>query len=658
MAETYWAARSTAEVVEEADKRIDQWYEHCRAYGKTDLWRRMADMYYAGFGDRGLTGEAGDQGELTTVKVNHLHNLVQHIVTMIAGQTPVFQPQAATSDHEATAQTVIAQGLLDSAATQKGLEPESVMTTLSGVLMGEGMMSVTWDPNLGPDVGTSATGVPQAAGDVSYCYHTPLDVARDANVDRWTQHKWLAARYPVNRWDLAALRPDLADAIHAVPSKVDTAGKRDRLIREIKRVEESDEIWLWRLYHLKSPALPSGRLLEWVSPGAVLTDGPLPYDEIPIYRVAPEDTIGIERGYSTAFDLAAPQHVVNSEYSTTLSNHSAFGVQSIWVPPGSNISVEDVSGLKIVKGSVSKPEPLNLVETPAEVQAFAQAMVQSMEVISGVNAVRRGNIDSTGKLSGAAYALIDAKALEYAAGVQKSYRRFMADSATATVRAYQKFATAEYVIKVTGKSNRSYSETFTRDKIQGIQKVDVELGNPLQRTVSGRLQLVQMLYDMQLLKTPEQVFQVITTGRLEPATEGQAKELDNIKAENEMLAEGKPPVAVAIDNHPLHIEEHSGVLASPQARENPDTVNAVTQHIQEHLTLWIQTDPMVLASRKIPPPPMVGMPAGPGGPGAAGGGPGDVPPGLNPAEGGQPSGLPNQPVNPQTGERAPDAPVA
>lgn len=658
MAETYWAAKPTAECIEHAEKRIDQWFEHCRAYGKTDLWRRMADAYYAGFGDKGMTGEAGGQGELTTVKVNHLHNLVQHITTMIAGQTPVFQPQAATSDHEATAQTIIAQGLLDSASTQKGMEPESRLATLTGVLMGEGYMSVTWDPNLGHDVGMSSTGVPQASGDVSYCYHTPLDVARDANCDRWTQHKWIAVRYPVNRWDLMAQRPDLADAIESAPAKMDDALKRDRLQRFDRKMGDSDEVYVWRMYHAKSPALPSGRMLEWLTADAVLSDGPLPYDEIPVYRVAPEDTIGNERGYTTTFDLAGPQHVINSEYSTMLSNHAAFGVQNIAVPSGSNVTAEDLSGLKIIRYSGQQPpSPLNLLQTPAEVPQFAQDMISQLEIISGVNAVRRGNIDSTGKLSGAAYALIDAKALEYAAGIQTSYRRFMADAATATIKAYQRFATAEYVVKVTGKSNRSYSETFTKDKISGIQKVDVELGNPLQRTVSGRLQLVQMLYDMQLLKTPEQVFQVITSGRLEPVTEGPAKELDNIKAENEMLGEGGMPVAVAIDNHPLHIEEHSGVLASPEARQNPQLVQVVTQHIQEHITLWQTTDPMVLASRRIPPPPMAvpQMPPDGSAPPPGAGTPG---PPIPPQTGGQDPNLPQMPVVAGTNERAPDAPVA
>jgi hypothetical protein len=170
---------------------------------------------------------------------------------------------------------------------------------------------------------------------------------------------------------------------------------------------------------------------------------------------------------------------------------------------------------------------------------------------------------------------------------------------------------------------------------------------------------------MPVIQTPDQLVQVLTTGRLEPVIEGTMANLMNIRAENEAMGEGRPVRALAIDHHPKHIGEHQVVLASPEARENEQVASAVLSHIQEHVDLWLSTNPDLLAALGIPPPPVQmpppGPPAGPPGnpPGAAGSPPaGDVPsPDRMPAPEGMGQSLegsmPFMPQNPQTGERAP-----
>jgi hypothetical protein len=57
---------------------------------------------------------------------------------------------------------------------------------------------------------------------------------------------------------------------------------------------------------------------------------------------------------------------------------------------------------------------------------------------------------------------------------------------------------------------------------------------------------------------------------------------------------GKIPgvVAVLTDQHLQHINEHKGVLASPAARENPEIVKVVLDHIQEHMDILINPELM------------------------------------------------------------------
>jgi hypothetical protein len=148
------------------------------------------------------------------------------------------------------------------------------------------------------------------------------------------------------------------------------------------------------------------------------------------------------------------------------------------------------------------------------------------------------------------------------------------------------------------------------------------------RTVAGRVNIATMLMQMQpsAIKTPEELQQVLDTGRLDPAVEGTRAELLNIRAENEMLQDGKPAMAAFTDNHPMHMREHAAVIASPEARSSPEVLNALSEHMNEHANLWRTTDPTILMAIGVPPPPpppMMGPPgmAGPPQPGATNGTP-------------------------------------
>lgn len=679
----YWAARPTAEMVPEAFKRIDKWYEFLQTSGKLDLWRRSLNEYYAGARTGGAIGTAGQQDELTTIKVNHCHNLGEHVVTAISGQPPSFLPQAQSNDHESTSQTVIASAILESATSQKGLDEVFTSTTRRAWVLTEGWTSLEWDENGGEGYARDpATGRAVNRGDWKARMFTPDCVVRDYTKETAAEHEWYITRRFENRYNVIARAVAKAqdeetakrwtDSILAIPSKVaDTT--RPRLLEFNQSVDESDDIPVWEMRHKKTDACPDGVRCVFVTPEVWLVEGALPFRDVFVFPMRPEDEIGSESGYSPALDLLAPQQAINAAYSSMLSGLSALGHSVLWTKPGNNTTVEELKPFTLIK-SQEKVEAINLLPPDAlkPHAEFADKMTAQTEILSGVNAVRRGNLDATGKLSGAAYALIDAKFLESVVGLQRAFKSFASAVATAIVQLYQDFAKVEQTVKIAGKANRVYAKEFTGDTIKKVLRVDIEMADPLSRTASGRLQLAEMLLKVvdpvtgkQMIKTPEQLIEVVKTGRLEPLTQGQSKELDNIRAENEMLGDGQKPEVFIFDNHPLHIQEHYSVVASPEARAPGAPVTAVTlAHIADHLSNWQQAPMDGLAARGIqPPPPPAPMaslapqmppgptsgtpPPGPGGPPSSSGPEAPAPEGAGP----QPN-MPSMPKNPETGESA------
>jgi hypothetical protein len=373
-------------------------------------------------------------------------------------------------------------------------------------------------------------------------------------------------------------------------------------------------------------------------------------------------------------DLLALQKAVNDIDSTILSAIADVGYGNIWAKTGNNVTVETVSGgLKLIK-SQDKPEPLNLLEIPAVVNDYKEQKIGAMEVISGVNSARRGTLVNDKQMSGAALALLDSKAIEFSKGLERGYIKWLERMATAIIRLYKRYAKVPQVAMVAGKANRSYMKEFTGADLDRIERVTVDLGNPMSRTTSGRLSVAQMLIGMvnpktgdSIIKTPEQVIQLLNTGRLEPVIEGSTAELMNIKAENERLSDGATCVALMTDNPILHLKEHMVVLASPEAREDANVVQATLAHVQQHIEIWQTTDPNLLSALGIPPPPMPPAPpmpppgaTPPPAPGATDGTappvPGEASPAMPAPEGMDPNEagmMPRMPYNPATGTRAP-----
>jgi hypothetical protein len=237
-------------------------------------------------------------------------------------------------------------------------------------------------------------------------------------------------------------------------------------------------------------------------------------------------------------------------------------------------------------------------------------LIQSAETISGVNSVTRGNPEASLK-SGTALALVQSMSLQYISGLQQSYVKLIEDVGTAIVQILKDFATTPKVITLVGKNNRPLLKEFTGEQISAINRVVVDVGNPLARTTAGRVQMAEQMLQMNLIKSPEQYFQVINTGKIETLFEGEMNELLLIKSENEQMLEGKDVLVSPLDKHRLHINEHKAVLSDPDLRRDPELVRIVLDHIEKHLNALRETDPALLQLVGEQPLPPIGMEQGP-----------------------------------------------
>lgn len=643
MQSRYFAALPKEEIVQELRARIDRYYRYLKESGRQD---RMYLSYGSYYGNDGNTSShyirrTGRQGELSQVKVNDYRNLIQHLLVLTTQQRPALECRATNTDMSSRTQAMLGNGLLEYYLREKRLEKFAKTTAETALVLDEGFLHTEWDTSLGEPIRPDGQDILRE-GDVRPSVHDPLSTIRDpfrSTVDP----DWLILRIAINKFDLAAKYPEKAE--HLIGLEIE---KDQPSFIDYEKNEDTTDIYQYLFYHKKTASMPDGRLVLFAG-DACLMDVPLPYKEIPVYRMSASDVLGQIFGYSPGCDLLALQQVSDALHSTITSNQLNFGVQSVIGPKGADIEVshlgEGMNYFEVDAKYVDAIKPLNLTSTPPEIFKYVEIIDQKLETLSGVNSVARGNPEASLK-SGAALALVQSMSIQFNSGLQGSYTQLLEDLGMGLIRLLQNFVKSPRVAAIAGKNSRYMLKQFTKEDISNISRVMIDVANPLSRTTAGRLEIARDLLQNGLIKTPEEYISVLATGRPESLYEGEFAELMTIQEENEFLSEGQPVPVVLTDNHPMHVLHHKAVLASPEARRDPEIIQAALTHIQEHIDQMQNADPRILAMLGMQPLPPQQPPGPPGAPEA----PTEVLDAENPVtQEAQKVPQPNMPKNPLTG---------
>jgi hypothetical protein len=626
MHDQYFATLPENEICEALSEKVSNYYDEIDRSGRLGLLRKSHRYYFAldaqGAHEASDVNRGGDQGELSLLKANHYRNLLQHLHVLVTQNRPAFECRAVNTDLKSQIQTILGKNILEYYLRDQRLDLHYRKVAEYAIVYGEGYLELEWDKSKGDVVTTddeegTATGVPGAqikTGEITARTYDPLNVIRPCRWDADSRPSWRILRRWESRYDLAAQHPEQAEKIlrHAE----DTPDNRLYYYGYAVTDEDDDDVIpVYTFYHDKTPACPNGRKVKFLGDSICLSYEDLDYTEIPVYEMIPQFQHGTSFGYSVAFDLLCVQEAVDMLYSTILSNQAAFGVQNIWMKPGSNLVPSQLAGGLNILESMEKPEPINLTYTPPEIFNFLKGLETLGEVLSGINSVARGQPEASLK-SGSALALVASQAVQFSNGLQAAMVRLQEDSGTGIINTLKTRAVLPRATVVAGKDNRARMKDFTGQDLRDINRVVVDLANPMSQTLSGRMQMAQDLLQSQQLRRPEQYMQVITTGRLEPLIDDETTEQLLITAENEALKEGKPVMAIAVDMHKQHISGHRTVLGSVEDRLDPALAERVLAHIQEHLNALRQTDPALLnllGQSAIQPTPMGAPPPQPQG---------------------------------------------
>jgi hypothetical protein len=435
-------------------------------------------------------------------------------------------------------------------------------------------------------------------GDQDFEVLTALDVARNLQT---LDTDYFIVRTRRNKWDMSAIHPEFADVITAEGKPQNNTMDQYRL-QVLALDGEQDMIDVYYFYHRQTPALPDGRFTVVVN-DQVLADGKLGYKRPPVYRLSAGDVVDTIFGDSPGTDLLSIQEVINALATAVVSNNMNHAQQNIW-SPDPNLSVKQLAhGQNLVTSSV-KPEALQLTASAAETYKLLDSLVAQQQLLSGVNDTARGNPESNVKNNGS-MALMLAQAVQFVSDLQKSYAQLASDVGTAVIDNMKTFAKGPMLVAIGGLSRKSYIREFQAKDIMNVERVTVDLGDPIAQTTAGRWEMIQGWRQNGSI-TPRQEVEFLRTGQFDSILEDKFRDAVLVRSENEMLRKGEAPVVIMTDDHPYHVIEHNKLLNDPEARYSPELVQAITQHMMEHKVAAQTMDPALqaLLAGQMPPPPM------------------------------------------------------
>lgn len=593
----YWASEEDVNKLSGyLQDKIYDYYNYVQTVGLFDKWLKAYACYYTNLINSASITRTGPQGQFLTISVAEARSILQRLLTLTISERPTWEPQTINSDAINQRQTITARGLLDYYMVTKRVEKDIYQAVEYSLIFGAGYVSVNWDGALGEVYAFDQdTGAPTNKGDLKYRSHEPIDVIYDIGLNAYRDRDWLIVREYDNKHNLMAKYPEFADKIKATDGML----PYDHHYRVKKMMPwDTDIIPFYKFYHSRSAALNEGRYVEFLPDGTVMvdtlgTEPGFPYKHIPVYRVTPSDVVGSAFGYAPMYDLLPLQQDFDIVMSSIITTNEAFGVPNILCPLGSNIEFSQMTGgLKFIEylrtAEGGKPEAMQMPEPPQSLYTSINLIEKKMQDVTNINAVTRGNLPSA-DLSGAALALLQSMAIQANSNTQLSYTQLLEDVGTATVQILKEYAEIPRIIAITGKYNRSDSLDFSKDKISGIDRVLVKAGNPLTKTTSGKVTIAQMLLEAKVIKTSDELLQVIETGSLDPMIQGKRRELLGLQSRCEALLDGKKIKVLVTDDHTLCMQEYKALLADDKARDDEEIINNVMDALLQSVKFL--TDP-------------------------------------------------------------------
>lgn len=550
-----------------------------------------------GWGTNDAFSIQGEQGEILGVRVAEARSLITNALNLTYAKPVGLRAVATNRTPEALEAAMIGDMVLQERF--KAASGGKIMRNCGeiGLVVTTGFIDCEWDIFAGEAYLPPQDKAMTYTGQAKMSERWPDEVRFDLTKKRWDDVWGVTVIQRANRFILASQLPDFEAEIMNAKSISDSEFASCRYSDA-----SSDDIFVAKYIHrpVNSRFLPSGRYGLVLEDGTVLRDGDSPYSivgdgRLGIFPISAASGMGSVYGYPLMNDLSPLQQWLNLVCTMIATLISGYGAPNLTGPTLQQMDIQQLVGGGRYFGSRNpsgEVKALQLLPDMTPLFKLLETVQGFGEKHSGMNTVVRGGAES--EMSGKAVALWKSMAVQFMSSFMQSAIEQSEGVGDYTLRLDEAFASGEQIAQRTGDDNVQQTLKYRADEtFRNVALVRAEAVDPVSMTPEGREERAWALYDKGLFKTPQEILTLIKTGRDEPLYRAPMASLMCIQRENSRLLKGVDCIVLKGDEHEVHISEHEALLAEPEARENPELMQIVTEHIARHELFMLGVAPLV-----------------------------------------------------------------
>lgn len=332
----------------------------------------------------------------------------------------------------------------------------------------------------------------------------------------------------------------------------------------------------------------------------------LPYDDIPVVALRSKEIPGQFFGRSAIQDLIPLQRAYNRIKNDLHDAISLTAIGGLIAEEGS-IDVDEYAdhwaepgGIVTYHKGYAPPQPRRSTEIPAAIKEEIQQLKNDMEYVSGVSQLMVTGKAPSGVQSGVAITALQDIDNTRMSLTGEELRKSIRDLGVLWLYMYKRYAKGYRVLNITGLNAAGAAVVWSHEDINNFD-VQFEVENELKTSEETQQQQFLAAYEMGLFTDDEgKVPQKFKARALELMKIGNYSEImsehtlhtQRAQRENTMFEKGVMPEISELDNHNIHIDEHTRYALQYDfelyKKRNPQFAEFFIAHIRDHEAAYKQ----------------------------------------------------------------------
>ncbi len=543
---------------------------------------------------------------------NHIAPIVETRISKISNNVPNVTVVPASTDESDIESAKLSKEILKSVSNRLNLTDIEKSATTWSEICGTAFYKVMWNTDTGRMVASDENGRAIREGDVYVEVVSPFEIFPDnLACERLEDLKSVIHARAV---DIDEIKSEWgvdipSEKVHAfsLDSKTSNLGGLgyDAHINRVANIELNHHCVLIERYIRPSNDLPNGRLTI-VAGDKLLYDGDMPYvnDELnnrtfPFVKQISNYMPGSFFGVSVVDRLIPLQRAYNAVRNRKHEYFNRAVMNVLAVEDGSvdtdALEMDGLSPGKVLVYRQGSKVP-EVVENPSiniDFEAEEERLLNEFKTVSGVSDMMTDSYAQYTNMSGVALQLLAEQDMTRLATATDSTKLAVKTLAKFILRLYKQYAVVPRLLKITGENGCVQMYYWDQNEICSDDVVfdtSSDVGDTLGQRRTMLLDLIQqgLMYDEDgkfSHSMRKRCLDLLGFGMWENSVDIHALQINRAKEENLELTKGKDIELLPIDDHKIHIEEHTAYILGSDLRKHKNykvILDKLLAHIERH----------------------------------------------------------------------------